>query len=159
MIVDGRPFLLLAGELHNSSASSVEYMTPIWDKLAAMNINTVIGTMSWELAEPEEGKFDFSLVDAQIQEARKHNVRLGLIWFATWKNANADYAPLWVKEESEAVSRGADPAERRRDSPAGAASDRYNASLSPLGEETMSADARAYRALMRHIRQTDPSTP
>jgi hypothetical protein len=34
LYVDGKPFIMLAGELHNSSASSVEYMKPIWDKLA-----------------------------------------------------------------------------------------------------------------------------
>ena len=49
MFVDGKPFIMLAGELHNSSASSAEYMKPIWDKLATMNVNTVIGTVSWEL--------------------------------------------------------------------------------------------------------------
>src|SRR5512135_1087087 len=97
MFVDGKPFIMLAGELHNSSASSTEYMKPIWDKLAKMNINTVIGIVSWELAEPEEGKFDFSLVDAQVQEARKRNMRLVLIWFASWKNGGSSYVPLWVK--------------------------------------------------------------
>jgi hypothetical protein len=82
LFVDNKPFIMLAGELHNSSASSVEYMKPIWDKLASMHLNTVIGTASWELVEPEEGKFDFSLVDAQIGEARRRNMRLVLIWFA-----------------------------------------------------------------------------
>ena len=45
---------MLAGELHNSSASSIEYRKPIWDKLSAMHLNTVIDTVSWELLEPEE---------------------------------------------------------------------------------------------------------
>src|SRR5580698_6411908 len=66
MIVDGQPWIMLSGELHNSSASSAEYMRPIWDKLSSMNLNTVIGTVSWELIEPEEGQFDFSSVDVQI---------------------------------------------------------------------------------------------
>ena len=99
MMVDGKPFIMLAGELHNSSASSIEYMKPIWKKLEAMNLNTVIGTVSWELVEPQEGKFDFALVDDQIRQARAHNMRLVLIWFGTWKNANASYVPLWVKED------------------------------------------------------------
>jgi hypothetical protein len=73
LFVDGKPYIMLAGELHNSSASSVEYMAPLWDKLAAMHLNTVISTVSWELTEPEEGKFDFTLVDSQIAEA--HLVR------------------------------------------------------------------------------------
>ena len=97
MFVDGKPFLMLAGELHNSSASSIDYMKPIWNHLSELNLNTVIGTVNWELLEPEEGKFDFTLVDAQINEARVRNMRLVLIWFATWKNATSTYAPLWVK--------------------------------------------------------------
>src|SRR3954466_590335 len=99
LFVDGKPFLMLAGELHNSSASSVEYMRPIWDKLAALHLNTVIGTVSWELLEPEEGRFDFSLVDAQLREARQRNMRLALIWFGTWKNAGSSYVPHWVKAD------------------------------------------------------------
>ena len=154
MFVDGKPFLMLAGELHNSSASSVEYMKPIWDHLAPMNLNTVIGTVSWELAEPQEGKFDFSLVDAQIQEARKRNMRLALIWFGTWKSSSG-YVPLWVKKDPVRF-----PAMQIHSAAGGRAgagvSDRYNGSLSAFGEQNVAADSRAYAALMRHIRETDP---
>ena len=98
--VDDMPFILLSGELHNSSPSSIEYMLPIWDKLAALHLNTVIGAVSWELVEPKEGKFDFSLVDDQINQARQRNMRLVLIWFATWKNAGSSYPPDWVKADT-----------------------------------------------------------
>lgn len=143
LIVDGKPFLMLAGELHNSSASSTEYMAPIWRKLAAMNLNTVIGTVSWELLEPEEGKFDFRLVDDQIREARRHNMRLVLIWFATWKNANASYVPMWVKTDLKRFPRVQSKDGINQDS------------LTPLGEASLAADAKAFRALMRHIREVD----
>src|SRR5664279_4099702 len=79
--VDDKPFIMLSGELHNSSASSIEYMRPLWDKLDALHLNTVIGAASWELVEPEEGKFDFAMVDYQIKEARQRGLRLVLIWF------------------------------------------------------------------------------
>jgi len=98
MIVDGRPYLMLAGELHNSSASSASYMEPIWQKLAGLHLNTVISTVSWELIEPVEGKFDFTSVDSQIRSAQQHGLHLVLIWFATWKNASDSYAPMWVKK-------------------------------------------------------------
>jgi len=52
LIVDGKPFLILGGELHNSSSSSLEYMKPLWPKLAGMGLNTVITPLSWELIEP-----------------------------------------------------------------------------------------------------------
>jgi len=42
--------------LNNSSASSMEYMRPLWPKIAATNLNTVLATVSWELLEPEEGR-------------------------------------------------------------------------------------------------------
>ena len=144
MIVDGKPFIMLAGELHNSSASSIEYMKPIWKKLESMNLNSVIGTVSWELLEPQEGKFDFTLVDNQIHQARVHNMRLVLIWFGTWKNANASYTPLWLKRDYQRFPRA-----QSKDGVA-------REELTPLGEESVAADAKAFRTLMRHIRAVDP---
>ena len=86
LIVDGKPFLALAGEVHNSSSSSLEYMDPIWPKLSSAHLNTVLAPVSWELIEPEEGKFDFTLVDGLVKNARQHHLRLGLLWFGSWKN-------------------------------------------------------------------------
>ena len=53
LVVDGKPFLMLAGELRNSSGSSLEYLKPIWPKLSAMHINTVLTAVYWELLEPK----------------------------------------------------------------------------------------------------------
>ena len=97
LIVDGKPFLVLGAELHNSSASSLDYMKPLWPRLVATHLNTVLATASWELIEPEEGKFDFALVDALIKEARANDLRLVFLWFGSWKNGKSNYQPLWVK--------------------------------------------------------------
>ena len=150
MIVDGKPYLMLAGELHNSSASSAAYMRPIWEKLAGLHLNTVIGTASWELVEPVEGKFDFSAVDSEIAEARRHGMRLVLIWFGTWKNASSSYVPMWVKRDAARF-----PVARTKSGKPGFMGLPIDA-LSPLGEHTIAADAKAFRALMRHIREVDP---
>src|SRR5690348_11507218 len=93
LIVDDKPFLVLGGELGNSSSSAAEYMRPIWPRLAAMNLNTVLMPVYWELIEPTEGKFDFTLIDALIQDARKHHLRLIPLWFGSWKNSMSSYAP------------------------------------------------------------------
>ncbi|WP_321470445.1 DUF5597 domain-containing protein [uncultured Paludibaculum sp.] len=158
LFVDGQPYVMLGGELHNSSASSVTYMQPIWSRLAALHLNTVIGTVNWELLEPEEGKFDFTLVDAQIQEARRHDMRLVLIWFASWKNATSTYVPMWVKTDTRRFPRMV--TKPRPDLPQHLASlmgaTMPAPNLTPLGEESAAADAKAFAALMRHIRQVDP---
>jgi hypothetical protein len=143
LIVDGKPFLALAGELHNSSSSSMAYMEPIWPRLAQMNLNTVLAVVSWELTEPEEGKFDFTLVDPLIQDARRYNMRLMLLWFGSWKNGESSYVPYWVKTD------------RKRFPLVQDASGRTRNILSTLGEASRNADARAFAALMRHIREVD----
>ena len=84
LLVEGQPFVILGGELHNSSASSLAYMEPIWPKMVALKLNTVLAVVSWELLEPEEGKLDFTLVDGLLDGARKHNLRLVLLWFGSW---------------------------------------------------------------------------
>ena len=36
LIIDGKPFLMLAGELHNSSSSSLVYMDGVWGPSARL---------------------------------------------------------------------------------------------------------------------------
>ena len=71
MVVDGKPFLMLAGELHNSTTSNLDFVKTQWSQLAAMHLNTVLAPVYWELMEPKEGQFDFTLVDGQIRAAGK----------------------------------------------------------------------------------------
>ena len=107
LIVDyGKPFLVLGGELHNlESSSSVEYMKPIWPRLAAMHLNTVLLPVAWETIEPEEGKFDFRVVDGLLEGARENNLKLVVLWFGAWKNTYSSYVPAWVKTNTERFPR------------------------------------------------------
>jgi beta-galactosidase GanA len=118
-------------------------MRPIWPKLAAMNLNTVLIPVYWELLEPTEGKFDFSLIDALIQDARKHNLRLVPLWFAAWKNSMSSYAPAWVKTNQKRFPRSEDRNGNGMEI------------LSPFSKENVETDARAFAALMRHLLETD----
>ena len=93
LIVDGKPFLMLGGELYNSSSSSLEYMKPLWPRLAAIPLNTVVTPLSWELIEPAEGKYDFALVDGLLAQAREQHVRVVSLWLASWKNGMSSYPP------------------------------------------------------------------
>jgi len=143
LVVEGKPFLMIAGELHNSTCGGFEYMRPVWKKMAAKNLNTVIATVSWELVEPEEGKFDFALVDSMIAGAREAKLKLVLIWFGSWKNASSVYIPSWVKKNYEKYPRARDENGKPLEI------------LSTFGNASCEADVKAFAALMRHIKDTD----
>ena len=89
---------MLAGEIHNSSSSSLEYMKKeVWEKIRGLHLNTLIVPITWETVEPEEGKFDFSLAEGIIRQARDEGMYLVLLWFGLWKNGESTYVPDWVK--------------------------------------------------------------
>jgi len=143
LIVDDNPFLILGGELGNSSTSNLDYMKSQWPKLVKLHLNTVLAPVYWDLIEPREGSFDFTLVDGLIQDARSYNFRLVLLWFASFKNSMSCYAPVWVKTNQQRFPRARDKEGRGIEI------------LTLFSEENREADARAFTALMRHIHQVD----
>ncbi len=143
LAVDGKPYLMLAGELHNSSSSSLEYMKPIWPKLKQMNLNTVLAVVSWDMIEPEEGNFDFTIVDGLIKEARANDLHLVILWFGSWKNGISHYPPYWIKNDLNRF-----PRVRIKNG-------KNIEVLSTLSKSNLEADVHVFAALMRHIRETD----
>ena len=143
LIVDNKPFIILGGELGNSSFTSMEYMESIWPKLQLLNLNTVLAPVYWELIEPNEGQFDFMLYDQLITEARKHNLKLVLLWFGSWKNSMSSHAPSWVKKDQERFPRVQDDKGKSHEI------------LTPFSQENLMADLKAFKALMQHIKEFD----
>jgi beta-galactosidase GanA len=121
----------------------MDYMEPVWNRLEKMHLNTLIAPVYWELMEPAESQFNFTLVDYLLTNARKHHLKLVLLWFGTWKNSMSCYAPAWVKTDQKRFP-------RVRDS-AGIAGE----IISPFSDNALKADMTAYVALMRHIKMTD----
>lgn len=142
LMVDDAPYLILAGQANNSS-NYPEFLPKVWPAIADMKANTLAMPVAWEQIEPVEGKFDFSFVDTLINQARARDVRLALLWFGTWKNTNANYAPAWVKLDNQRF-----PRLTKKD---GSTSN----ALSPHHKATLEADIKAYSALMRHLKKID----
>ena len=143
LVVDGQPFLVLGGELSNTASSSMDYMKPVWPRLAKMHLNTVLTAMSWAQFEPEEGKYDYALVDDLLAGARQQNLKIIFVWFGSWKNGMSSFAPAWVK------------ADQRRFPRAQLGSGRSIEVLSTLSSENLKADSTAYKAFMHHLREAD----
>ena len=142
LIVDGAPFLILGAQSHNSSAWPA-MLPKVWPAIEFLHANTLEIPVYWEQFEPEPGKFDPSVVDTLLKEARQHDVRLVLLWFGTWKNGSSHYLPLWAKSQPDKFPRIVGKNGGRVDSP------------SPHAPAALAADQHAFSAFMRHLKSAD----
>jgi hypothetical protein len=143
LLVDDKPYLILGGELGNSSAGTAAEADNVLPQLARMHLNTVLVPVAWEQIEPAEGTFDFSILDHWINVAREEHLHLVLLWFGSWKNGFSSYAPSWVKTETKRFARAV------------SADGNELEILSTLGTETLKCDGRAFAALMKHVHDKD----
>ncbi|MGA3010589.1 MAG: DUF5597 domain-containing protein [Terracidiphilus sp.] len=142
LLVEGRPFLILGGQIHNSSAWPSE-LEQVWQSMATLHANTIEAPVYWEQFEPQPGHFDFTNVDAIVEGARGHNLHVVLLWFGTWKNGKMHYVPSWVKNDTARFPRTIRPDGEPIDV------------LSPMSRNNLEADKSAFVALMRHLKQID----
>ena len=137
------PTVILGGELSNSAATSVADIDEVMPRMAALGLNTVLVPAYWEFIEPEEGRFDFTLVDRVVSRARDNGLKVVFLWFGAWKNSMSCYAPLWFKQDTKRFPR----ATTRTGKPLEIAS--------CFSDNVLQADKRAFTALMQHLADTD----
>ena len=142
LMVEGTPYLMLGAQANNSSNYPAA-LKNVWPSVEKMHANTLSIPVAWEQIEPTEGTFDFSYVDVLLKEARERDVKVVLLWFATWKNNAPHYAPAWVKLDNKRFPRVV-----KQDG------DTMN-SMSPLGKNTLEADKKAFVELMKHLQKID----
>ncbi len=143
MVVKGKPFLMLAGEVYNSSASDSAYMEKTMKTLKEANFNSVFVPLSWELIEPVEHQFNYSSIDQMISIARRNNLKLVFLWLATWKNGISPYAPIWLMQNTEKYGRVKN------------VEGKNTQTLSAFCTTTLEADKNAYCQVMKHIAKVD----
>jgi len=142
LMVEGRPYLILGGQIHNSSGWPSE-LPQVWRSMEALHANTIEAPVYWEQFEGKEGEFDYANVDQIVDGARQHGLHVVLLWFGTWKNGNMHYAPAWVKDDPKRFPHTIRPDGEPIDV------------LSPMTRNTLEADKSAFTALMRHLKQID----
>ena len=139
-----KPFFCRAGEIHNSSASDPEYMKKhVWPNLRGLHMNSVIAPVYFEMIEETEGSYDFTSVDELILGARGEGLKLIILWFGLWKNAESMYVPGWMKKDPETYFRAEKAGGVRM------------TTVSPLCDAAVEKDALAFSSLLRHIREFD----
>ncbi len=138
------PCPILGGELSNSAATSVADIDEVMPRMRALGLNTVLVPAYWELMEPVEGQFDFTLIDRTIDVARREQLHVVFLWFGAWKNSMSCYAPAWFKQDTKRFPR------------AMTAEGKQMEIASCFSDNVLQADLKAFSALMRHIRERDP---
>jgi hypothetical protein len=142
LLVNGEPYLILGGQIHNSSGWPSE-LPAVWKSLADLHANTIEAPIYWEQIEPQERKFVWDNVDAIVKGAREHDLHVILLWFGTWKNGNMHYVPAWVKTDTNRFPRVI----RADGEPIDV--------LSASSRSNLEADKAAFVALMRHLKSLD----
>jgi hypothetical protein len=142
LIVDGKPYIILGGQVSNPTAFP-DRMERAWPKFKALGANTIEFPIYWDQIEPEEGKFDFSVVDQILVGLRSQGLRAIPLWFGSYKNGAMNYAPGWVKTDGKRFPRVLDYGGRPIDV------------LSPHGKASLEADRVAFSELMKHLKEFD----
>jgi len=141
--VDGKSFFPIGGQSCNSSGYNDKESESAFKVINILHGNTLEVPVYWDQVEPQEGQFDFTSVDGLLASALHHGVKLILLWFATWKNGNMDYAPSWVKKNPQRFKRVISPT----------GGDIWNLSSHCLAN--LEADMKAFTALCRHLKMKD----
>lgn len=141
--VGGEPMLILGGELSNSAATCVGDIDRVMPEMKRLGLNTVLVPAQWDLIEPEEGKFDFTLIGRTIDKARENDLKVVFLWFGAWKNSMSCYAPLWFKEDVKRFPRAV------------TATGKPMEIASAFSDDVFEADNRAFTKLMEYIAAND----
>ena len=143
IVANGKPMLMIGGELGNSSASTPEDVRRTFSHLHKMGLNTVLVPISWELIEPQEGTFDMSMLGVILTEARRNKLKVVLLWFGAWKNSMSCYAPEWFKHDVKRFPRAHTPEGKPVEE------------ASSLSKNVLEADKRAFCRIMAYLRDHD----
>jgi hypothetical protein len=142
-MVDGKPFYPLGAQADNQSGRSAGESETAFKAVKQLHGNTLLIAVHWEQVEPEEGKFDFSCIDALLANARRYDLKLILLWFATWFAGTMDFAPAWVKSNPQRFKQVVSP------------TGKAIWSLSPHCKATLAADKKAFAAFCAYLKAKD----
>ena len=135
--------LILGGELSNSAATCFDDIDRVMPEMKRIGLNTVLVPAQWDLVEPREGEYDFSLIGRAIDKARENKLKVVFLWFGAWKNSMSCYAPMWFKEDLKRFPRAI------------TATGKPMEIASAFSKNVLEADRRAFSKLMEYIKEKD----
>jgi hypothetical protein len=144
LYVDGEPFLILSFQLNCDSCYDPARIDRLLKHAAKIGANSVALMLYWRLVEPEEGRYDMSILEAMLSSADRYGLKIVLVWFGTYKNSTIHYAPDWLIEDEKRFPRVV-----KKDG----TTLRYVACQN--GQETLKKDAAAVEKVFLYLREHD----
>ena len=86
--VDDKPFPFLGAQIRLDALLNCDKMTineveNYFKKAQELGLNCVQIPISWNMVEPKENKYDYSIVNSILQFVNKYNLKMELLWFST----------------------------------------------------------------------------
>jgi len=144
LIVDGKPFIILGLQWDCDGCYTPEDMDPFFEHGESMGLNTASLLLYWREIEPEEGKYNFTMLDHRIDIARKHHMKIVLVWFASFKNGCLTYAPDYVRKDHQRFRKVKDKK-----------GSQHTNNCCPTAEETHKRDELALIQIFNHLKEVD----
>lgn len=160
--VDGLPYTALGAETEWSKITYPDYRKTMgaydytFAAAAAIHMNMLKVPVKWSQIEPVEGQFDFSYVDHIRKMAERYHLKIALDWFGHYASGQGTlysnkkglmYAPLWIIDDPARFPRAVD-----------GVGNIHQDAASYASSAIVTAESKAFAALMDHIRVVDSKT-
>lgn len=86
--VDDKPFPFLGAQIRLDALLNCDKMTineveKYFKKAQELELNCVQIPISWNMVEPKENQYDYSIINSILQFVNKYNLKMELLWFST----------------------------------------------------------------------------
>ena len=112
--IDGRPYLTLGIQYDYLNCTKIENFDYLFQHTVSMGCNTLFFPLRWLVLEPEEGKYNWEVLDHAIARCREFGLRMSLLWFGTNQGGSSRPAPEWITGDRKRFPRIIDERSRNR---------------------------------------------
>ena len=143
LLVHGRPFISLGIQIDFRHCTSIGDYDYLFEHIIRMGLNTVFFPIRWFTFEPQEGRYDFTIIDHALRRCTEHSLYMSLLWFGTNQGGGLNPAPAWFRDDTTRFRRVRD------------AAGNGHIKLCPLSKEGLAVEKKSMETLLRHIAETD----
>lgn len=144
LMVNGKPFIILGFQWSCDLSSDEAYVESYLPYAREMGCNTVVIPVYWRDVEPSPGNYRLEDLRKRIFACRENGLKMGVLWFGAYKNAQLWYVPDWVYRDEVQFPRVV-----RKNG------EIFENTACPLGKNTLQRDKAAFLEVLKEIQRVD----